>query len=402
MSIRTPKDDESILTPDVDPSVEAAPVDEAAPTPDLARTGAAVKSSAGRSVGVTVLAVLAVLYTLYFARDFLLPVTIAVLLDFLFSPVVRALARLRVPTPLGGAVVILTLIGLLGVGAYELSDPVQRWAAKAPGTLSGAGSRVRQLLRPVEQATKTAEQVARATAVGGPAAQEVVVKGPSLVSRLFGTTQRLVTGLLEVVILLYFLLAAGDLFLQKLVKVLPSIHDKRAAVSIAREAEASVSTYLMTAAAVNLVEGLVVAGAMYLLGMPNPLLWGVLVVILEFVPYLGATTMIVILFVAALTTFESVGRALVVPATFLLINLVQANIVSPMLLGHRLTLNPVAIVVGLAFWWWIWGIPGAFIAVPMLATFKIVCDHIAPLASVGEFLGQRDENERRATVRDVD
>jgi predicted PurR-regulated permease PerM len=141
---------------------------------------------------------------------------------------------------------------------------------------------------------------------------------------------------------------------------------------------------------------------MYLLGMPNPLLWGVLVVILEFVPYLGATTMIVILFVAALTTFESVGRALVVPATFLLINLVQANIVSPMLLGHRLTLNPVAIVVGLAFWWWIWGIPGAFIAVPMLATFKIVCDHIAPLASVGEFLGQRDENERRATVRDVD
>jgi predicted PurR-regulated permease PerM len=399
MTALTPKDDRSILTPDVDPAVQAAPVDETAPAPDLARTGAAVKSSAGRSIGVTVLAVLAILYTLFFARDFLLPVTIAVLLDFLFSPVVRALARLGVPTPLGGAVVVLTLIAALGFGAYELSEPVQRWAAKAPETLSSAGSRVRRLLRPVEQATKTAEQVARATAGGGSAAQEVVVKGPSLVSRVFGTTQRLVTGLLEVIILLYFLLAAGDLFLQKLVKVLPSIHDKRAAVSIAREAEASVSVYLLTTAAVNLVEGIVVAGAMYLLGMPNPLLWGALVFILEFVPYLGATTMVLILTVAALTTFDGVGRALLVPATFLVINLIQANIVSPMLLGHRLTLNPVAIVIGLAFWWWIWGIPGAFIAVPLLATFKIVCDHIAPLASVGEFLGQRDENERRATVR---
>ena len=103
--------------------------------------------------------------------------------------------------------------------------------------------------------------------------------------------------------------------------------------------------------------------------------------------------------VAAITIFDNIGHALLVPGAFLLINVIQANLVSPLLLGHRLALNPVAILVGIAFWFWVWGIPGAFIAVPLLATFKIFCDHIQSLAAVGEFLGMRDDDERRATVR---
>jgi predicted PurR-regulated permease PerM len=121
--------------------------------------------------------------------------------------------------------------------------------------------------------------------------------------------------------------------------------------------------------------------------------------VLEFIPYLGALMMTVILTVAAITTFDSVGHALLVPAVFLAINVVQGNVVSPYLLGHRLALNPVALFVGLAFWYWIWGLPGAFIAVPVMATLKIFCDHIEGLASVGEFLGMRDDDERRSTIR---
>jgi len=183
------------------------------------------------------------------------------------------------------------------------------------------------------------------------------------------------------------------------VKVLPQLGDKRTAVEIARQAEASISTYLITALAINVGEGLVVAGALYLLGMPNPALWGALVVLLEFVPYLGAITIMIVLTIAALTTFDSVSHALLIPAAYLAVNLIQANLVSPLLYSRRLTLNPVALFVGLAFWWWIWGIPGAFIAVPLMATFKIFCDHIATLAPIGEFLGQRDTKERRETVR---
>ncbi len=149
----------------------------------------------------------------------------------------------------------------------------------------------------------------------------------------------------------------------------------------------------------NIGEGCAVAIVMFALGMPNPILWGAVVTVLEFVPYLGAMTAIVVLTIAALTVFDNVGRALVIPLSFIAVNLLQGNVVSPLVLGHRLSLNPVAIFVGVAFWWEVWGIPGAFLAVPLLATMKIVCDHIPAFAAVGEFLGQRDEDERRLAVR---
>jgi predicted PurR-regulated permease PerM len=314
---------------------------------------------------------------------------------------VRALTRLRVTPPLSAAFIILGLIGAAALGVYELTGPVQSWAARAPQTVEAVQERLRGLTQPLERVSETAQQVESATSGvgGGSDTPEVVVRGESLLSRLFGTTQRLVLGVLQVIVLLYFLLAAGDLFLQKLIKVLPLRSEKRKAVEIARATESSVSTYLLTTALMNVGEGVVVGVAMYLLGMPNPALWGALVAVLEFIPYLGALTMVVILSAAALTTFDSVGHALLVPATFLAINLVQANVVYPTLLGHRLELNPVAILVGLSFWYFAWGIPGAFLAVPLLATFKIFCDHIESLAAVGEFLGQRAEAERRTTVR---
>ena len=258
------------------------------------------------------------------------------------------------------------------------------------------------LLGPLTRMSETAARVQEATVEatgGGDRPEQVVVQGPSLFSRIFGTTQRLVTDVVQMLVLLYFLLAAGDLFLQKLVKVLPRVHDKQAAVQVARKIESSISTYLLTQAAVNVGEAIVVSGAMYLLGMPNPLLWGALVVVLEFIPYIGAAIIAIVLTLVALTTYDTVGQAMVVPAVFIAINVIQGNVVSPLLHADRLTLNPVAVFVGLSFWWWIWGIPGAFIAVPLLAAFKIVCDHVAPLASIGEFLGQRDVRERRAIIR---
>jgi len=399
------EDVDSILTPDVDPAATATPVDAVSPVPNIAKTGAAIESRRGRSIDLTVLSVLAVLYTLYFARDFLVPIVFAFLLNFLLSPVVRWFARFKIPPPLGAAVVIFGILAILGSGAFGLSSSVRDWAASAPATLKAADAKLVKIIRPFQRASNTAQQVAAAAAAatGGAATPkkpaEVVVQGPSLASRVFGTTQRSVASVLEVLILLYFLLAAGDLFLQKLIKVLPNLEDKRKAVQIARAAESSISTYLLTTALVNIAEGAVVAGVMYLWGMPNPALWGALVVLLEFIPYLGALAMVVILGVAALTTFDSIPHALLVPASFLLINLIQGNVVSPLLLGHRLSLNPVALFIGLAFWFWIWGVAGAFIAVPLMATFKILCDHIESLASVGEFLGQRDDAERRATVR---
>jgi predicted PurR-regulated permease PerM len=398
---RAARDGDSALAPRVDPTATAAPASPEAPQPNLARTAEAIARPRSQSIEATVLTVLAVMYTMYVARGFLIPIVFALLLNFLLSPVIRQLARVHIKPPLGAALVVVLLVSGMGFGVYKLAGPAQRWAASAPDSFAKAQRKLRSIIQPMQRVSQNMEQAANSVGAqsSGRKPEVVVQTGPSLSSRLFGTTQRIIAGLLEIFILLYFLLAGGDLFLQKLIKVLPHFGDKVKAVEIARATEATVSAYLTTTLLLNITEGIVVAGALWLLGMPNVLLWGVLVACLEFVPYLGAATATVVLGVAGLAQYDQLGHALLIPGAYLAINLVQSNLVTPMLLGHRLTLNPVAIFVGLAFFFWIWGVPGAFLAVPILATMKIVCDNIASLAAIGEFLSQRDEDERRATAR---
>jgi predicted PurR-regulated permease PerM len=380
----------SAFEPDVPGPAPDPGAGEVVAEPDIKKLGEALRERLEiRSLAITGLFILAAFYTLYFARAFLLPIVLAVLLDFLLSPLIRGLKRARIPEPLGAALVIIGLLGTAGVAVYGLVEPAKEWVAKLPGSMREAEDRLRQLRTPVEQVSKTAEQVEQATKMDDPAqTPEVVVKGPTLTERLFGTTQTIVFGAVEVIILLYFLLAAGDLFLQKLIKVLPQLRDKKKAVAIARETEASISTYLLTVTLVNIGLGLTVAAVMFLLEMPNPLLWGALAALAEFIPYLGATALLAVLSLAGLVTFQQLGHALLIPAAYLGVNVLQSQVISPLILGRRLTLNPVAIFIGLVFWWWIWGVPGAFIAVPLIATFKIFCDHIEALAPIGEFLGR--------------
>src|SRR5262245_42244761 len=195
----------SILTPEVDETAQAMPVEAGAPPVDIARTGAALGTVRARSIGITILSILALLYTLFFARDFLLPIVIALLLDLLFSPVVRAFTRVGIGAPLGAAIVVVGLLALVSFAAYELSTPMERWVAEAPATLAIAEARMKKLTKPLERVRRTAEQVETATSTATPPkATEVVVRGPGLVARVFGTTQRFVAGSLEVLILLYF------------------------------------------------------------------------------------------------------------------------------------------------------------------------------------------------------
>ena len=363
---------------------------------------AAELSAPRHPMSLSILALLAVVYTLYFGRSFFIPIFFALELNFLFSPAIRWLRRkVHIPAPLTSAVLILGLAGGLGYGVYSLATPAQGWLVSAPTTLARAGDKLHKIMQPVEQVTRTADQmdkVASVTGTGGKT-QQVVVAGPSMGSRFFGTTQSIVGALLEVLVLAFFLLSAGDLFLQKTIKISTRRASQRTAVEIAREIEASISRYLVTSVFLNVIEGAVFTLIMYLLKMPNPFLWGALVTCLEFIPYVGAITLIVILTIAALTVFDSVGHALLIPGSFVALNLIQGNLVGPMVMGHRLSLNPVAIFIGVAFWWELWGIAGAFLAVPMLASLKIICDHVEWLSGIGEFLGQRDEDERRLAVR---
>jgi predicted PurR-regulated permease PerM len=354
-----------------------------------------------RSAGITVLATIAIAAALYFGRDIFIPVALAILFTALLRPLVRWLERIGLSAPVGATVVLVALVGVLAVAVLSLSDPVRQWVGQAPRTLEAAEQRLRQLRRPLQGLTIAAqkmESVATDPAgqgphpgAAGPAAAPAVptpqANMPGVAARVFGTTTAILGGLVEVVLLMFLLLASGNTFLGKLVKVMPGRKDKREAVEIVQETESVVSHYMVVTALINAGQGALVGVAMALIHLPNPVLWGILTFFLEFVPYLGGASMLILLTLAGLATFDRVGHALLAPLIYLAITTLQNNLVSPLAYGHRLKLNPVAVFVGVLFWYYMWGVPGAFLAVPIIATVKILGDHLEGLAPVSEFLG---------------
>ncbi|HWZ59502.1 MAG TPA: AI-2E family transporter [Gemmatimonadaceae bacterium] len=335
-----------------------------------------------------VTAVILVFATLYFAKAFFVPVAMAVVLYILLMPLVRSLTRRGAPRAVGAGIVMAVGVTVLGLAAYELASPARNWLTSTPTAVNTAARKWHALSMPLEKLSNAADRIAEETTVGGARRPTpVVVQGPSLSSRLFGTTESLLAGGLEVVILLYALLVVGDRLLLRVVHAIPRCRDRQRVITISRAAEALISRYLFLTAAINIGEGALVAVAMAALGMPTPVLWGAFVAVAEFVPYVGMITMTGVLSIAGLAYFDSLSHALLVPASYLVINFIQGNIVSPLVMSRRLTLNPVAIFLSLALWWWLWGVAGAFLAVPMLAALKICCDHVDSLAAVGALLG---------------
>lgn len=359
-----------------------AEADDAAPTP----TPFPVRVDI-RSVTLTGLFVLAVFYTLYFTRAFLVPLIVGLLLSFLFNPLVRRLRRAHIPPSLSAAAILLAVVATVGGTLYGLSGPAATWIAQTPQALTTVEVRLRTLMKPLERFTRTAEHVEKMTDMGETQTPQVELKRESLAAAVFGGTQNFLGAALIVSVLLYFLLAAGDMFLTKMIKVLPRLSDKKRAVQIARETEDQISSYLVTVTVVNVVFGVVVGIVLKLQGMPNPVLWGVLAGVTNFIPYAGALLMAVILGLVALVHYPTTGQAALVPLVFLVLNFFEGNVITPRLIGERLALNPVVVFTGVLFWGWIWGVVGALMAVPILAAIKIVCDHIEGLSPIGEFLG---------------
>jgi predicted PurR-regulated permease PerM len=190
----------------------------------------------------------------------------------------------------------------------------------------------------------------------------------------------------ETLVVLYLLLASGDLFLQKLVRVMPTLHDKKRAVEISHEIQENISKYLFSVSLISIGLGAVVGAGLYLMGVPNAAMWGMLVAVLNFVPYFGPVAGITLLATVGLLTFDTLWTAFLPAAWYLLLHLLEANVITPLLLGRRFTLNPVVIFVSLIFWTWLWGVPGALLSVPILVSVKVICDHVPSLASINELL----------------
>lgn len=336
---------------------------------------------------LTVLATLAGFYTLYFAREFLLPLGIAILLSLVLAPLVRALRRIHIPEPLAALVVLALFIGGLVYGIGLIAAPAEQWLARAPETMRTIESRLRPLRAPVEQMTKASEQVGRLTDLGGDGEEPVAVSGSETKSVL-QRTWAVAANVVVTLILIYFLLASGDRPLRQLLRVLPALSDKKTALEIASRIREDVSAYLASITVINIVFGAAVSAAMWGLGMPSPVLWGVVAGLTNYIPYLGAILCGGILAIVALLTFPDVRQALLVTGAFAALNLIESYAVTPFAIGRKLTISPLAIFLAVSFWGWIWGVAGMLLAVPFLAILKILCDHIPNLKPVGEFLSE--------------
>lgn len=362
---------------------------DGAPAPDLGKLAAFLRGPIDvRSLSLTGLFILATLYSIYVAREVLMPITLAFLLSFLLTPAVGWLRRLRLPQPLAAGLLMLALLGGTAYGIYRLSGPAVEWLDRAPQSFAQIERRLRTVIQGVERVAAATESVDEITRPGDEPAPVAVSDRPTLGQRIFSGTRATLVGGTVTLVLVFFLLAAGDLFLRKLVRVLPRLADKRRAVEIARAIQLHISGYLFTISLINV--GLAVAQslALWALGVPNPVLWGVMAGLLNYLPYVGPILGTTVVALVGLLAFDDLTRALLVPGTYLAISLVEGNLVTPVLLGRSLTLNPVVIFIWILFWSWLWGIVGALVAVPLLATVKIVCDHIEPLAPIGEFLGK--------------
>lgn len=367
------------------------PAERTEASPDITKLG---KLLAGpmdvRSFMLTGLFVLALLAAIYAARPILVPMVLAILLAVMLGHAVRWLKhRLRVPSALGAAIVLSTLVGVAGLGTYYLSTPATNWLQDMPGEMRQMERKFRGLKKRVEGLREASEQVeAIAKDNGSEDAVDVRVRKATITPFLLGQTWYIGANAFLTLGLLYFLLAADDLFLVKLVRVIPKFANKKLAVEVVHQVQSDVAMYFLTITLINAGLGVAIGTAMWLLGVPNPLLWGIAAAVLNFIPFGGAIIGVLAVAIVAAANFESVGYILLVPAVYYTLTTIEGSFVTPMILGKRLVLNPVVIFVSLIVWGWMWGIPGIFLAVPIMSAIKITCDNIEPLRVVGEFLGR--------------
>lgn len=352
-------------------------------------------------------AVVVSVVALALGKEFFIPLALAFCFHALLRPVVRSFERLKLPTPAGAAIVVLGSLALFVVGGWALSAQVSGFMEKAPKSIATARAKLREIGRPLNQLTDAAAGKTPAQADSGaqasakaplptpappaspsPSAARAQPEVPSVFTALLGRATTMVATFLQVLVLLYLLLAAGNMLFRKLVKVVPGPDDKRTVSDVFHETESIVARYLIVTALINVAQGIAVGVVMWAIGMPDPVMWGLLTFVLEFIPYLGGAINVGLILITSFTVYSSAGQIILPAALYLVITTLQNNVLSPYLYGNRLKLNPVAVMICVMFWWLIWGIPGVFLAIPIAATLKVLGDQVPRLAPLAELLGE--------------
>ena len=349
---------------------------------------------------LVLLSTLAVVTACWFAQDIISTIMLALLFSLLISPLVGALQRLFLPRVVASGIIVLLIVGASVGTLYALAQPAKDWIAKAPAAIHSVSQRFKDLRGPVQQAQKATESLSDLTGTTPNNTPQVVVKDTTNpLTAVAAGTPRVLESIAATILLLYFFLSSGDNFLRRLVEIAPGMTEKKIVVSIARDIQREMSRYLQTITLINFGLGCATAIAMALLQVPNALLWGAMVFLFNFAPYVGATVSAVVLATVGFSTFDSLGHAFAVPGTFLCLAFIEGQLVTPTIIGRRLSVNPVVVFVWLLIWGAMWGLIGILLAGPLLACFRIICQHTEALRPIYVLIGEAkfDENEERTT-----
>jgi predicted PurR-regulated permease PerM len=328
---------------------------------------------------------LALLAALYEASEIVWPLVFAIILQLLLLPIVRIMERLHIPRLLAALLLIFTLLGTATGLGTAISGPAGTWAATLPTAIPRLQERLSFLEAPINTLQHFGQQVENFAGMRV-APDAATAGGTTLLTKVFSGTRSFASGFFTTLLFLFFLLVSGDIFLQRLVEIMPRFSGKRQVVDISKQIESDISAYLVTITTMNTAVGIATALVMWFTGVGDPILWGTVAFLLNFVPILGPILGGVIFLLAGLLTMDTLWLSLLPAGLYLGIHLIEGEIITPLLLARRFTLNPVLVILSLVFWFWMWGVPGAILSVPMLAITKIVCDRVRPLAAFGHFL----------------
>ena len=337
-------------------------------------------------LAVKVIAFVALIFLLRTARDVVLPVAIAIILTFLLAPVARMLRNRGLNDALAAAVVVVGLLLTLGFLASRLVAPASEWLARAPTSvqqLIDSYERLRRsipFMAPPEIALRptvttkgrpAAEIVpANTPAPPDPLKDKIAIEGIALTGSLIKQATWVTVSTIATIILLFFFLASERWLMARTVEAIPKRRVRVAVIGGFRAAQRDIARYLGTQAMINAGVGVATTLALMVIGFPSPILWGVIISVLAFIPYLGPLLFVALLLLAGTITYTTFGEIIAPAAAYATINIIESNFIAPWIVGRRLEMSPLFVFLGVMVCAWMWGVAGAFLAVPLLVIIR--------------------------------
>ena len=365
---------------------------------------------------VTIIAIIMLTGALALARDFLMPVLAAILLALVFRPVRRGMNRIGLSDGIAALVITLTLVSGLAALVTALAQPASDWIDDAPNIAFRIERKLASLQGTVDAVNEAAQKIDELAKAGTSAGTEVASQDPdgmqsvqvevserdgNIAAQIAATAPLVLGQIVFTLVLLFFILASGDLFRKRVVEVIPKLRDKKRAMAIADDIERRLGRYLFTITVINAGLGVVVGLAMWALGMPDPLLFGVAAFILNYMPYVGAIIGTTGALIIGLVALPDIWMAALTAAVYFGCTSVEGQLVTPYFVGRSLKLNPVVVFLSVAFWAWLWSVVGMVVAVPMLVVIRVFSEHMPVLSKLGRFLASETDGARADDMQDA-